>query len=249
MVADSSISFNIDRQIPDTTSSRKVVVYNPPDSARQIIIPGLNEKKEKKLLKEIEKFQSKGNLKKFSWQLSPWFFSIIWRYRVSNNYLTKHSTDLEFVDKKESQSIKKVISAHRRYLEDSLGPGAVFYIPDREVNFNSSRRRKQPYSRSVLIASCNPESLVIIPISTKIKNANPRTDIILDFHRKDLSPDKSAEPFIDNRKYKLFAKPVVIRIQAAQTISKAHFLAVALLPKGRIARQLLEVVAWKMGKR
>jgi len=256
LIDDRLVSFNFNRTIwEQKTSERRAIFCNQSDSVKKLIIPGVEEKTEKKLLEQIYWYQNKRLVKKHSFSIAPHMFSLQWRVSAGPDFEV-------FVEKKDGvavvylpltgktrKKIDRTIDKYKDKLERALIPGTVFLVPDREVNFADPRRSKRPYSRPVLIASCTERQVTIIPFTTKVKFLDRDFDILFDSscETADLRPE--ASPAIENFPYESFSKPVLLKVGMAQPVSRRYFIETSLLPVGPVTNQLLKVVHQRMGRK
>ena len=246
LLDDKSISFNIKRS-SDTQRKfpREVMLVNS-SSLRRSVIPGLVEKKERVLSKELTQIQNWKSVITHSFEIPPYRYSFLWRFRTDPTMGLKAFRSLTPVDKKNAKKIKSALKRFQAYLRSNLKPGQIFLVPDSEVKFNRENRFKQGYARRVLMVHARNDQILMIPFSTKIERMNKNTDILFDSGYKGKTLDPQGFPPVENFPDKNFRRKAVLFICAAQPMDREEFLEGALVPIGLVRQALLDFVKKKL---
>lgn len=250
LIDDRLISFNVNRTLWDRKiAKRRVVLHIPPDVLKKVvIIPGIKEETEKKLLKHI-KYETRRQAKEASFTITPHTFSLMWRFVRNFAFIKKKvgiNAILDPLDGETKKNIEEVTAEYRRKVESRLVPGAVFVYPDSELTFKNPNRIRKPYSRYVLIFSCPKGKVIIMPFTSKTKNIESNFDVLFDSscQSTDLRPE--AYPAIVNSCNVFFSKRIVLKVNMAQPVDHRHFILNVLEYKGKINNQVLASVQYRV---
>jgi len=249
-IEDRQVSFNRQRSYFDPKKKhRKVVLQKSPLLTKTFATPGVLEKKERKLLKDIKAKHNLANIKKYSWEAENVLFSLMWRFGLNEDSAGKFVSALKPVEGKTRKLIERVNKKHRQAIVGiGLKPGTIYLLPDREVLFNRPDRVPKPYSRKVLLAVVDSSQLIFIPMSSKTKWINEEKDILFDSDCEVEALSLVSRPAIENFPYKHFDRPIVLFVSAAQPMLKDDFVQAALIPLGRVRNKVLECIKEKMKK-
>lgn len=245
---DEHISFNISRPPPSCTNfSRTITLF--PGQARPLVVPGVNPVKETDLLAELKRFQNWKQVETNSYFLSPLLFSFLWRFHAGASGSPLHFQSLAPFPGKQAKIIETAYKQYRERLAHSLAPGQIFLIPDAEVTFNRPGRYHQIYARRVLVAAAGADQLLIMPFSTKIERLRKDLDVVFDASDKTGRLAVAACPAVENFPYLMFRKKTVLRVSAAQPMTRSQFLEAALVSLGAVRREVLTLIFEKMKNR
>lgn len=246
LLDDEFISFNFRRSSRSHSSfPRKVILLSAPQ-LKKTIIPGLKEKAEPILKKELKKYQNWKAAKNFSFEIDHYFYSFLWRFRMDQNFVLNEIHALNALKNKEAKKVKLAFKKYQASLRSNLVAGQVYLFPDADVIFQRPNRFKQVYARRVLVINVRSGQLVIIPFSSRVDRINEKTDILFDPDFKRARLDPHAMPAVENFPYKIFFRKVALFVCAAQPITEKDFLEAALIAKGAIRKDVLDFVREKM---
>jgi hypothetical protein len=240
------ISFNI-RRTSDNYSKfpRKVTLFNP-SQLKNNIVPGVKERSESALLNELKGYQNWRETKRHSFQLPPHLFSLLWRFRKNQGFISENVSSIKPLKKSEAKHVRTAYKKYQASLQSNLKTGQVYLFPDAEVTFQRPRRYKHGYSRRVLIMNVSNDQIAMIPFSTRLNMINTQTDILFDPDHKGPRLNPSEKPAVENFPYKIFSQKAVLCVCAAQPITRGNFLDAALISMGPLERKLLDFVREKM---
>lgn len=246
LLGEEFISFNIRRSSDSYSPFSRKVMLLPASRSKKTIVPGIKEKSERGLLREIKGYQNWRELKRHSFEISPHLFSFLWRFSEGHKFVSREVEAKSPLGKKEA---KKAVLAYKKYkasLQADLSPGRVYIIPDAAILFQDPNRYKRPYARRVLIMSVQRGQLVMIPFTTRLKRINENTDILFDPTHKGPRLDRWGIPAVENFPYKIFSRKAVLCVCAAQPMSEEDFLDSILVSIGSLNNDLLNFVLEKM---
>ena len=239
-------SFNIRRSPKSySLSPRKVILLSAPH-LKKTIIPGLKEKAEPILKKELKKYQNWKTAKNFSFEINHYLYSFLCRFRMDQNFVLNEIHALNALKNKEAKKVKVAFKKYQASLRSNLVAGQVYLFPDADVIFQKPNRFRQVYARRMLVINVSSGQLVIIPFSSRVDRINKKTDILFDPDFKGARLDPDAMPAVENFPYKIFFRKVALFICAAQPITEKDFLEAALITKGAIRKDVLNFVREKM---
>ena len=239
------VSFNYRRDTEDYRHNynRQVVVRLPKLYRQPILIPGIDKRSEKKLLQKITSVHNRKESEKVSFKLNDHYHSLLWRFglepRVTSN-MNLNTKSFSPLLGKQSKQVRKKVEVHNRRLEESLRPGQVFLIPDREVDFDNQNRWRQPYSRKVLIFSCEENQVTFMPFTSKVKKVKPG-DILFDSHGPAENMNWETEPAVVTFPFKMFRIPVMLKVRNAQPMPRQKLIETGLLPLGMVTLEVVEL--------
>lgn len=237
-ISDSRISFNFNRQpLPEPEALRRIIIGPHPDIHRRVCLPGLN-KAEKELWNQLKSFNARDFPGPYSLEFKRLLFLFSWRFVEARSRLPLGDIETDWLDQRAGKEVSRLAKKFTGYLQNHLVSGAVFALPDREVDMGRRAERRKVYARPVLAEPLDDEHLLIIPFSTKQFQFNQGCDMVFDPRAKQLQLGRKGHPFIDNRPYSLFRKMVVLKISAAQPMSRADFLAAACGIRGRLTMEV-----------
>lgn len=240
------ISFNFRRSSDNYRKAQREVVLLNPLQPGNIVIPGIKKKNESALVEELKKYQNWNTAIKHSFEISPYLFSFLWRFKTPKKFGLNKFGALAPIDKKVAKKIKTAFNKYQVSLRSKLSPGQVYLFPDADVIFQRPNRFKQVYARRVLVIDVRADQLVIIPFSSRVDRIDKKTDILFDSGFKGERLDPDAMPGVENFPYKIFSRKVALFVCAAQPITEKDFLEAALIAKGAIRKDVLDFVREKM---
>jgi hypothetical protein len=250
-VYDQMVSFNYRRVEEDYRNNynRQVVVRLPELYRQPIMIPGIDDHSEKKLLQKVTSVHNRKESEKTSFKLNDHYHSLLWRFSLEPRVISKMNLSTKSFSPllgKQRKQVRKKVDVHNRRLEESLRPGQVFLIPDREVDFDNQNRWRQPYSRKVLIFSCDENQVTIMPFTSKVRNVEPTRDILFDSQSSTENLDYEAEPAVITFPFNMFRIPVLLKVGMAQPMPRQKLIETGLLPLGMVTRNVVELARQRL---
>ena len=246
LLKDQFISFNIGRSPGSYAQFPRKVILLPASRLRKTIIPGIKEKTERNIIKELKSYQNWQHIRKNSFQIPPYIFSFMWRFSKAHHFIFNNVRAIELLGKNEA---RRVIVAFRKYqtsLRHNLSPGHVYLIPDSEVLFENLDRHSQPYARRILIINSQKRQLLVIPFTSQLRRMNRETDVLFDHAHKGPRLDPSGVPPVESFPYKIFTRKAVLRVEVTQPFTEEDFVGSALTSLGVLKTDLLDFVQEKM---
>jgi len=242
------ISFNIGRTLASYSQFPRKVILLPASRLKKTIIPGIKEKTERNIVKELKSYQNWQHIRKNSFQISPYIFSFMWRFSKAHHFILNNVRAIELLGKNEA---RRAIVAFRKYqasLRHNLSAGHIYLIPDSEVLFENPNRHKQPYARRILIINSQKGQLLVIPFTSQHRRMNRETDVLFDRAHKGPRLDPAGVPPVESFPYKIFTRKAVLRVEMAQPLTEEDFVGSALTSLGVLKTDLLDFVREKMKK-
>jgi len=246
---DKLISFNIQRSNNNYSRFPRQVVIMPCKEQNRLsrmedifIIPGLTENLEATLLNELRQITKWDLTQRYSFKISSHLFSFLWRFKISDIAEANKIMWMASVKGKDNQQIKSVYKKYQNHLKHTLTAGQIYLIPDRDVTFNQSGRKKKIYARYVLLIKVNKDQVFFMPLTTKVNRIDTKTDIIFDSHYQGEPLSRNKLPIIENFPYKIFNKKNALIVRALQQKEKQSFLNIALCSIGSVRKELINFI-------
>jgi hypothetical protein len=251
-IADRLVSFNVRRTFYGygDEALRSVVVRRVDGLRMPILIPGVD-LREEKLLREIFRYQPLKQVEQVSFCLFDKIcHSLLWRFALSQKTKVGKGITYELLTGQQRKEVNQLVKSHNRRLSESLQPGRVIIIPDREISFGRSRKvfQRKPYSRKVMIFSCDEHQVTFMPFTTKVSNrfCNPKFDILFDYCAKSVDMRSNARPVVTNHCAEIGKTKVLLKVACAQSMSRLEFVETALRPLGRISPELVALAGSRL---
>lgn len=246
-IDDESISFNIRRCNGNYLSFPRQVVIMPGGEKNSLtgnllIVPGLIENQESDLLNELKETTKWKLVNRFSFKISSRMFSFLWRFKIPDESDNGRLFMMAGVEKKDEEKIQSIYKRYQEHLRHTLTPGQVYLIPDREVTFNQTRRKKKIYGRYVLLLCVNKDQVFFIPFTTRMNRMDKKKDIVFNSGFKGVPLSKEELPAVENFPYTIFKKETVLKVNALQKKEKGLFLDIALCSVGSVRKELVDFI-------
>ncbi len=246
LLDDKYVSFNFKRPACTCSPFPRRVVTLSLHPRRQTIIPGINHTTDRRLLKHIKRIQNWKNIKKYSFELNPMFFSLLWKFTWHKRGLRVPLTDLSILSARDSRKILAALKRHSAHINDRMRPGNIFLMPDREITFNRPERHRKGYARPVLVYRVDQAQVMIIPFTTKWFWMNKNVDILFDKQYRGSPLLADGSPAVENYPAMVFSKKTLLCVNAIQSMTTREFLAGAITCLGAVRKEVLECVEKRM---
>jgi hypothetical protein len=232
---DKLISFNIQRSDNNYLSFPRHVVIMPCKEqnrllspANMVVIPGITENRESDLFNELKQITKWRLTQQYSFKISSQLFSFLWRFKISDEAEVGRLKWMASIEDRDNQQIKAAYKKYQNHLKHTLTSGQIYLIPDRDVTFNQSNRKKKKYARYVFLIKVNKDQVFFMPLTTKVNRIDRKTDIIFDSHYQGEPLNRNTLPVVESFPYKIFNKKNALIVRALQQKEKQSFLNIAL---------------------